>query len=89
MDEFKETYSNILNAFLQNSKILKEGERLYTFVPSSPNSFTVRDMLNWGLSVFERDRLNKKISEIFKMDTQFYQKKFDLLGQFFVVVRQI
>lgn len=76
MDEFKETYSNLLNAFLQNSKILKEGERLYTFVPSSPNSFTVRDMLNWGLSVFERERLNKKISEIFKMDTQFYQKKF-------------
>lgn len=76
MDELKETYSNLLNTFLQNSKILKEGERLYTFVPSSPNSFTVRDMLNWGLSVFERDRLNKKISEIFKMDTQFYQKKF-------------
>lgn len=76
MDEFKETYSNLLNAFLQNSKILKEGERLYTFVPSSPNSFTVKDMLNWGLTVFERERLNKKISEIFKMDTQFYQKKF-------------
>jgi len=76
MDEFKETYSNLLNAFLQNSKILKEGERLYTYVPSSPNRFTVKDMLNWGLSVLERDRLNKKISEIFKMDTQFYQKKF-------------
>lgn len=75
LDQIKKTYSDLLNKYLSDMGIIYKGEKLYDYVPSSPNHITISEMKRWDISLEERARINKRVNEIFKFDNEFFYKE--------------
>lgn len=77
INEIKKDYADFLNKSLQENRIIYQSEKLYDFVPASPNRITVSEMKRWHISEEELKRVNKKIREVFSSKkTFFYEKKY-------------
>lgn len=75
LDSIKRNYADLLNRYLIENGLIKNNNKLFTYVPAGPNYITNHEMRLWNISFEQLQKVNRKIKEIFNADKSFFYQK--------------
>lgn len=81
LDLIKERYAQVLNRLLVEAKLIRPNTELYQYSKSLRDFITVKEGRIWNISDDKRVEINKTLSQVFNLDSDFFLYELDKKGK--------